>query len=110
MLLSPHERFAKRVFEWAKGRVGNEHTYTIAVYRAIHIPLAVALNHLVSPCSVVSLIPSEIPERSHRPMVLPVDHVGRGIEQPVFHLESLRIILVVGGIEIYGISMHIGCR
>src|SRR5574344_1576626 len=32
VLLSPHERFAKRLLEWAKGRVGNEHTNTIAVY------------------------------------------------------------------------------
>ena len=109
MLPSPHERFAKRVLEWTKRRVGNEHTDTIAVYRAIHIPLAIALNHLFCPCSVVSLIPSEILERSHRPVVLPVDHVGRGIEQPILHLESLCVILVVGGIEIYGISMHIGC-
>ena len=57
---TPNKRFAYRVFERTEGRVGNEHSDTIAVDRAIHIPLAVALDDLFCPGTVVALIPLEV--------------------------------------------------
>ena len=78
--------------------------------RAIHIPLPVTLYHLLGPGSVVALVPAEVPQRCHCTVVLPVNHVGRCIEQPVLHLEALCIVFVMGGVEINGIAMHVGCR
>ena len=60
MFLSPYERFADRVFERAEWRVGNEHTDTISVNGTIHIPFAVALNHMFCPSAIVTFIPLEV--------------------------------------------------
>ena len=60
VFLLPHERFADRVCERAVRRVGHKHAYAMAVYGAVHVPLAVTFHHLLSPGAVVSVIPFEV--------------------------------------------------
>ena len=107
---APYQRFAQWVLEWTEGRVGYEHADAIAMNRAVHIPFAIALDDLFCPSSIVTFVPFEILERCHSTVVLPVDHIGGGIEQPVFHLESLSIVFIMSGVEIDGVAMYIGSR
>ena len=110
VLTLPYQRFPDWVFERSVWRVRYQHTDAVSVNRAVHIPLTVTFNHTFSPCTVLPVIPLEVVQRSHRSVVGPVHHICRGIEQPIKHLEALRVIFVVCGIEINGITMHIRCR
>ena len=108
VLLLPYKRFADGVVEWSVGRVGNQHTDAVPVYGTVHIELPVALYHLLSPCSVFTVVPLEVLQRRHSTMILPVHHILGGEEQPVFHLELIAsgIVLVVCGIEKHLAVVH----
>ena len=103
MLLLPHKRLPYGIFEWSVRGICHQHPYAVAVNRTIHIPFPIAIHDLLSPRTVITVIPFEVLERCHGSPILPVYHVGRGIEEPVFHQETLGIILVVGGVEIDGV-------
>ena len=110
VLFLPDERFAQRIDKGTVGRVGHQHADTVAVDGTIHIPLSVAFHHAFGPGTIVALVPLEVTQRGHRAVILPVDHVGGRVEQPVAHLEALGIVLVVGGIEIDGVAVDIRSR
>ena len=80
--------------------------------RAIHIKFAVALNDLRRPCAVVALAPGEVLRGSHRAVVGPVHHIGRGVELPVEHLETvaLGIVFVMPRVEEHRVVIDHRCR
>ena len=108
MLLLPYQRLADRVFKRTVRRVGYQHADSIAMKRTVHIELAITFDDLQSPCSVVTLTPSEVLQRSNGTVVGPVHHVGGSIKLPIQHFEpiSLCIVLVMGRIKEHGVIVH----
>ena len=104
VLLLPYKSASERIHEWSVWRVSHEHADSVAVDRAVHVELSVTLHDLLSPCSVVVLIPFEISEACNGSAVLPVDHICSSIEKPVPHYEVLTVVIVVARVEIEGIS------
>ena len=104
MFLLPYKRFAKRVFERSVRRVCHQHANTMSVERCIEIELAITLDSLNSPSTILSTTPFEVAQRCHSTMVCPVHHVGGGPEQPVIHEETSRILLILIG-NILGVSI-----
>ena len=82
VFLLPHQRPAYRIRERAEGRIGHQDAYAVSVDRTIHIPFAVSRHHTDSPGAVVPVEPFEVVERCDDSTVLPVDHIGRGTQQP----------------------------
>ena len=103
VLTLPYERLAQRVFEWSVWRIGHENANAVSVDGAVHVVFAVSVHHLFGPRPIVVLSPGEVVERCHGPVVCPVHHVGRRVQQPVFHLEALGVVLVVGGVKVDGV-------
>ena len=101
MFLLPHERLAQRVAEGAIRRVGHEDPDAVAMKWRVEVVLAVALYGLNGPGAVVARAPLEVAQRGHGAMVGPVDHIGRGVKQPVVHKET-------GGVALAGIENLIG--
>ena len=60
MFLLPYQRLADGVVERAIRRIGHKHSNSVTVYRTVHIELSVALNHLLCPCTVVTIVPLEV--------------------------------------------------
>jgi hypothetical protein len=73
---------------------------------AIHIPLAVAVNYLLCPSTVIAFVPFEIFERGYGATILPVHHIGRSIEEPILHVKILSIILIVAGKKIDSVIVY----
>ena len=105
----PYQRLAERVVERPVGRVGHKHAYAVAVYRAVHVELAVALHDARGPGPVVAVEPLEVLERRNRTVVLPVHHVGGSVEQPVLHHEAFGKVVVMRGIEEDSVVVHHRC-
>ena len=80
MLFLPDKRLANGVMKGAIGRIGHKHSNAVAMDRTIHIEFAVTFNDLLSPSSIVTIVPFKVLQRSHRAMILPVHHIGRGVE------------------------------
>ena len=110
VLTLPDERFADRVNKRTVWRICNKHTDAMPMNRAIHIELSISLNDLLSPSTIVTIIPLEIFQRSHGTTILPVHHVGRSVEQPVLHLEPIGIVLIVSRIKENRVVIHHRCR
>ena len=107
VLFLPYERFPERIHEGSVRAVSDKHSDAVPVDGAVHIELAVPLRDLQGPGAVVAVIPVETAERGHRAVVGPVDHVRRGVEQPVEHAEaSSGIIGVMRCIKIDRAVIH----
>lgn len=55
----------------------------------------------------------EVFERGYGATILPVHHIGRGVEEPVLHVKIFAVILIVAGKEIDSVIVHnrsrVGC-
>ena len=109
MLLLPNKWFAKRVTEWAVGRIAHQHADAVPMQRRIEVVLAVALHRLNCPSTIVATAPRKVFQRRHCSMLRPVDHVGGGPQQPVVHEESRRAPLVGVG-DVLGRSVVRGVK
>lgn len=110
MFLLPYECMTERILERSVRSIANKDTDTITMNRTIHVVLTVTINNLFCPCAVGFVNPFEVLERSNSTVVSPVHHIGRGIEEPVKHLETVCIVLVMSGVEIYRTIMYHRCR
>ena len=74
--LVPHQRFAQGIAERTIGRVTFQDADAMSVQRCIEVVLAVTLDGLDGPGTVVTAAPGEVLERSHSAMLRPVHHIG----------------------------------
>ena len=101
MFLLPYQRMSQRVLERAEGAVGHQHADAVSMDGAVHVELAIPFHHAFRPGSVGAVVPFEIGQRGHGPVVFPVHHVRAGVQEPVVHLEALGSVLIVCGIKVY---------
>ena len=72
----PHEGFAQGILERSVWRVSYQHANTMTMQRGIEIVLAMTLNSLDGPSTVLTRTPGEILQRSHSTVFGPVYHIG----------------------------------
>ena len=106
----PHKLAVQRVLEGAVRAVRYEHRDAVTVDGAVHVPFAVALDDLFRPCAVVGIVPLEIAEGCDRAVIRPVDHVGRRVQEPVVHHETVGVVVIVGRVEVHRVAVHVWGR
>ena len=102
--------FTQGILEGTVRTIGYQNTDTTPVNGAVEVKLAVALDALNSPGAIILSGPLEILQGSYGAVFCPVDHVGRGVQKPIQHLESLGVVLVVRGVQVNGVVVYHGGR
>ena len=103
------QRFADGIAKRTRRRVGHSHTDSHAtrdlrVGTDIPIVLAVALDGLRGPCTIIG--PLKGIQTHQRTMIGPVHHVTRRVAAPLVHPEKVGIILIVTHIDIHLVATH----
>ena len=76
VLLLPYEGLTKGILERTIRRVGHEHANAMTMKGSVEIVLAIALDGLDGPGTVVATAPLELLQRADSTMLGPVGHIG----------------------------------